>query len=98
MINSLLARASSQRQLRSVVSFSWMFHALGLIASLFGTCCWLYIMFKMMDKALWKGLLCLVFPPITLYFGIVEFEDEHKWQIVLFMIFAGSLAAFFFRL
>ena len=75
-----------------------MFHALGMLVSLFGTFCWLYIMFKMMDKVPWKGLICLVFPPSALYFGIFELEDEHKWQIVTFMVLAGPIAGVLFRL
>ena len=59
--------------------------------ALAGAGCYLYLLYEAFQDEPWKGILGFFFGLYLVYWGLVEFEHEQKWLIVLGSIFGGGL-------
>jgi hypothetical protein len=76
-----------------------LFILLGVAAALCGIICWLIVLIDAFNSALWKGLVAIFCcQPYLIYYGIVEFQHEKKWQILLGWWLSTTIAAAFFTL
>ncbi|MEP6755531.1 MAG: hypothetical protein ABJA67_08530 [Chthonomonadales bacterium] len=59
-----------------------MLVALGGLLYLVSFGCGIFILIDAFKNEVWKGILCIVCGFYALYYALVEFEHEYKWQII----------------
>jgi len=67
--------------------------AAAIVFFLAGIAGWLIILIDAFQDEIWKGILGLFCGLYLLYYGVAEFEHEHKWLIVLLFIGGSGIAS-----
>jgi 4-hydroxybenzoate polyprenyltransferase len=63
---------------------------LGVVFSLVGVGCSIFILISAFQDEIWKGILYLVCGLYGIYYALVEFDHEKKW-LILAGAFLGSM-------
>lgn len=71
---------------------SILFLILAGIAFVGGLVCWIMILVDAFQDEIWKGIVGLIFPIYLAYYGIVEYEHDWKWAIVIGAIAGDAIA------
>jgi len=63
----------------------------GVVCIIASVVCWFMILINAFQDEVWKGLLFFFCGLYALYYAIVEFDHENKWQIVLGNLVGGAI-------
>ena len=66
---------------------------LGILASVASFVAWIVILIAAFKDEIWKGIVGLLCGLYLLYYGLVEFDADNKWTIVLIAILGGILGS-----
>lgn len=62
------------------------------LAELAGLICWIVILVHAFQDEFWKGLLFFLCCFYAFYYGLIEFDHQYKWPLVIGMIGGHGIA------
>lgn len=80
------------------VTVNLLLNILALISILVGLGCGIFLFVDMFRDELWKGIVGLLCSVYMLYYGLFEWDHEHKWPLFLGWIGGYALASGLFSL
>jgi RsiW-degrading membrane proteinase PrsW (M82 family) len=70
-----------------------LFLILAGAAAIVAVVCWFIILIDAFQDEVWKGIVCLFCGLYMLYYGVIEYESDNKWLVVIMAFGGGSIAA-----